>query len=101
MNEKICLELGVALWIIHVLIQGGLANAAFPSGYLFTPRDIQPMPKGLLFGRATSALANYVENFAPFVALDLGLMVSGHGGGYGARFGSLRAQSIFRSTCSA
>ena len=42
-----------------------------------------PQAKGALFGRATRALANYVENYGPFLALDLGLIVTGHDGGVG------------------
>jgi uncharacterized MAPEG superfamily protein len=38
----------------------------------------------LLFGRATRALANYVENLTPFVALALALIVTRRVGGSGA-----------------
>ena len=40
-------------------------------------------PRGCLYGRATRALANYIENFAPFVAADLGLIATQHTGGLG------------------
>jgi uncharacterized MAPEG superfamily protein len=36
------------------------------------------------YGRATRALANYVENFTPFVALALALIVTQRAGGAGA-----------------
>ena len=84
MSEILCLELGVVLWIVHVLVQGGIGNAVFPTGYLATARDAQATSNSVYFGRATRALANFVENFVPFVALDLGLIVTGHHGGYGA-----------------
>ncbi len=83
MSELVCLEIGVVLWLVHVLIQAGLGNSALSAAYLFSARDAPLKPKGVLFGRATRALANYVENFAPFVALDLALMVTNHGGGFG------------------
>lgn len=84
MSELVCLELSVVLWIVHVLIQGGIGNAVFPTGYLATARDKNLKSESVYHGRATRALANYVENFLPFVALDLGLIVSNHAGGYGA-----------------
>ncbi len=39
-------------------------------------------PKGVLWGRATRAFANYVENFVAFTALDLGLILSHHTAGF-------------------
>ena len=84
MSELVCLEISAALWMVHVLIQGGIANAVFPLGYLATARDKGEKSDNVYYGRATRALANYVENYAAFVALDLGLIVSGHAGGYGA-----------------
>ena len=84
MSELTCLELAVALWVVHVLIQAGAGNIELPSGYLFTSRDKPATASGLLFGRATRALANYVENFTPFVALALALIVTQRTGGAGA-----------------
>ena len=51
---------------------------------LFTPRDTQPVAKGLACGRATRALGNYVENYGPFIVLALALIATGQGGGLGA-----------------
>jgi uncharacterized MAPEG superfamily protein len=84
MSELTCLELSVVLWVVHVLIQAGAGSSAFPFGYLFTPRDEALAAKGLVFGRATRALANYVENLTPFVALALALIVTQRTGGSGA-----------------
>jgi uncharacterized MAPEG superfamily protein len=84
MSELTCLELSVALWVVHVLVQAGVGNAELPSGYLFTSRDKPAAAKGMLFGRATRALANYVENFTPFVAVALALIVTQRTGGSGA-----------------
>ncbi|HEX9168727.1 MAG TPA: MAPEG family protein [Roseiarcus sp.] len=84
MSELTCLELSVVLWIVHVLCQAGAGGSAFPFGYLFTSRDVAATPKGVLYGRATRALANYVENLTPFVALALALIVTQRAGGAGA-----------------
>jgi uncharacterized MAPEG superfamily protein len=74
LSELACLELSVLLWIVHVLVQATAQNAALPLSYLVGARDAPAEPKGpavQLAGRAKRALANYVENFTPFVALDL------------------------------
>jgi uncharacterized MAPEG superfamily protein len=84
MSELTCLELSVVLWVIHVLCQAGAGNVELPSGYLFTSRDKPAAASGLLFGRTTRALANYVENLTPVVALALALIVTQRAGGAGA-----------------
>jgi uncharacterized MAPEG superfamily protein len=84
MSELVCLEIGIVLWVVHVLVQAGYAGSALNPDYLVGPRDQTLSPKGLLYPRATRALANYVENFTPFVAADLGLIATQHTGGWGA-----------------
>jgi uncharacterized MAPEG superfamily protein len=85
MSELTCLEASVVLWLVHVLVQGAVGNAVLPTGYLATSRDAAPAAaKGVLYGRASRALANYLENLTPFVALALGLIVTQRGGGAGA-----------------
>jgi uncharacterized MAPEG superfamily protein len=84
MSELTCLELSVLLWIAHVLAQALTARAEFGDMFLFSPRDAQPAAKGVVCGRATRALANYVENLGPFVAMDLALIATQHTGGLGA-----------------
>jgi uncharacterized MAPEG superfamily protein len=84
MSELTCLESSVALWLVHVLVQATIGNVELPFGYLFTSRDKPAATSGLLFGRATRALANYVENLTPFVAVALALMVTQRTGGSGA-----------------
>ena len=84
MSELTCLELSVVLWVAHILGQALTARAEFGDAYLFTPRDARLQPKGVECGRATRALANYIENLVPFVALDLALIATQHTGGYGA-----------------
>ena len=84
MSELTCLELSIVLWVIHVVIQASVGNAELPSGYLFTSRDKLVSARGLLHGRATRALANYVENLTPFVAVALALIATQRTGGAGA-----------------
>jgi uncharacterized MAPEG superfamily protein len=84
MSELTCLMLRVILWLIHVVLQAVTGNAALPFGYLFTSRDKPVAVKGLQYGRATRALANYIENLVPFVALALALIVTRRTGGLGA-----------------
>ena len=84
MNELTCLELSVILWVVHVLTQALTARSEFGDDYLFTARDKEVKPKALSVGRATRALHNYIENLVPFVAMDLGLIATGHTGGIGA-----------------
>jgi uncharacterized MAPEG superfamily protein len=84
MSELTCLELSVVLWLVYVLTQALAARTEFGDAYLFTPRDTQPEAKGLACGRASRALANYVENYGPFIALALALIATGQHGGAGA-----------------
>ena len=81
MSELTCLELAAGLWFSHLFVQMGVAGRAFSSAYLFSSRDAQEAPNGLMWGRATRAFANYVENLVLFVALDLGLIVTHHTAG--------------------
>ncbi len=84
MSELLCLELSVLLWLVHVLCRILTARAEFGDAYLFGSRDEERTPKGMACGRAERALANYVENLVPFVALDLALIATGNTGGLGA-----------------
>jgi uncharacterized MAPEG superfamily protein len=54
----------------------GAAGRAFSTAYLFSSRDAELAPEGPIWGRATRALANYVENLVAFAAVDLGLIVT-------------------------
>jgi uncharacterized MAPEG superfamily protein len=84
MSELTCLELSVALWLFHILVQATIGNVELPFGYLFTSRDKPAAARGFLFGRACRALANYLENFTPFVAVALALIATQRTGGAGA-----------------
>jgi uncharacterized MAPEG superfamily protein len=81
LSELTCLELSLVLWFAHLFCQMGAAGRAFSTAYLFSSRDAQEPPKGLVWGRATRAFANYVENLVAFAALDLGLIVTHHTAG--------------------
>ena len=82
MSELTCLELALALWFIHLWCQMGTAGRAFSTAYLFSSRDAQTPPRGVMWARASRAFANYVENLVAFAALDLGLLVSHHSAGW-------------------
>jgi uncharacterized MAPEG superfamily protein len=84
MSELTCLELSVVLWLVHVLVQAAVGNAVLPSGYLATSRDKSAEAPGVLYGRSCRALANYLENFTPFVAVALALIATQRTGGAGA-----------------
>jgi uncharacterized MAPEG superfamily protein len=82
LSELTCLVLATALWFAHLWCQMGAAGAAFSTAYLFSSRDAPTPPKGVIWGRASRAFANYVENLVAFAALDLGLMVAHHPAGW-------------------
>jgi uncharacterized MAPEG superfamily protein len=81
MSAMTCLEAAIGLWFVHLLAQMGTAGGAFSTAYLFSSRDAQTPPKGLIWGRASRAFANYVENLVAFAALDLALVVTQHSAG--------------------
>ena len=83
-TELVCLELSVLLFVAHVVCQALVAQGEFGQAFLFSPRDNPPDAKGVLCGRATRALANFVENYGAFIAMDLALIATGHTGGWGA-----------------
>jgi uncharacterized MAPEG superfamily protein len=83
MSEVTCLELSVVLWFVHLACVLGAAQFAVPLGWRFSSRDKPAAPMGVLFGRANRALANYVENFTVFAALDLALIAIHQPGGWG------------------
>jgi uncharacterized MAPEG superfamily protein len=83
-TELIALELSVLLFVAHVVTQAFLARAEFGEKYLLGPRDENRAVKGVVAARSERALANFVENYGPFVALDLGLIATGQTGGLGA-----------------
>jgi uncharacterized MAPEG superfamily protein len=83
-TELTCLKLSLIMWLAHIVAQAAFAGGAMGLEYLSSPRDEKREGRGQLYGRATRALHNYTENFLPFVAADLGLIATGHTGGWGA-----------------
>lgn len=79
MNELVCLELAALLWFIHLLCQSALSGR--PQLWLIGSRDGPTPPQGLMAGRAARALANYMENFPVFAALDLAFIATRHPAG--------------------
>ena len=84
MTELTCLKLSLIMWLVHIVTQAAFGHSAKGVDYLAGPRDEPREPRGLLYGRASRALGNYTENFLPFAAADLGLIVTNHTGGWGA-----------------
>ncbi|HZZ87004.1 MAG TPA: MAPEG family protein [Caulobacteraceae bacterium] len=82
-TELAVLGWSMALFVVHMMVQAAPAlrdrGVAFNAG----PRD-DPKPLGSLGGRAQRAFDNYRETYPIFVALALGLMITGHGGGLAA-----------------
>ena len=81
MSELVCLELSVLLLNIHVFAQAGTAQGALTTPYLLSSRDKPRAPVGVLYGRATRALANSLESFPAFAALDLAFIALHQSGG--------------------
>ena len=71
--------LGLVMLAVHVLTATpdlGLETAV-------KPRDGNPQLSGVVSGRAKRAWLNFMETYPLFVALTLGLVVSGQTGGVG------------------
>ncbi|MGP8232538.1 MAG: MAPEG family protein [Methylovirgula sp.] len=86
--ELVALELSVALFIAHVLAQVLTQTGELGHDYLMSARDESRGTTSALAGRAKRALDNFLENYTPFVALDLALVATGRTGGLGA-FGAV------------
>jgi uncharacterized MAPEG superfamily protein len=84
MNEVVCLELSIVLWFAHILVQSAFANRSVGAKFLAGNRDDERPHADVGYARATRALRNYIENMVPFVAADLGLLVTHHAPEWGA-----------------
>lgn len=78
------LAASVVLLVVHIMLQGQTATRERGLDWNAGPRDGDPAPLGPLAGRAARALANYQETYPAFIALALGLAVTGQTGGLGA-----------------
>ena len=82
-TELTVLGWSFVLFLAHLMVQATPAlkdqGAAFNAG----PRD-DPPPLGITAGRAQRAFANFKETYPIFIALALGLAVTGRSGGLAA-----------------
>jgi uncharacterized MAPEG superfamily protein len=80
-------ELSLLCWSVILLLLQVVAQATAASDlgptYLFSPRDEQRESKSVIAGRLGRALNNLLETYPAFVALALGLIVTGKTGGLG------------------
>lgn len=83
-TELELLAWSTVLLVVHVMTQAQLVTRERGLDWNAGPRDVSPRPLGPLAGRAARALANFQEAYVVFVALALGLAVSGRAGGLGA-----------------
>jgi uncharacterized MAPEG superfamily protein len=72
----------VALLFVHIAVQGA-ASTARRGAWNAGPRDGDAPPLGVHGRRAERALRNYLETWPAFIALALGLAVTGRTGGAG------------------
>jgi uncharacterized MAPEG superfamily protein len=82
--ELTALELSVLLFLAHVATQTITKRTELGQTYMLGLRDASREAKGVTAGRAERALANFLENYPAFIALDLGLIATGRTGGWGA-----------------
>ena len=73
----------VVLLLAQVVAQAGAAADLGPK-YLFSPRDEDRVSHSVVAGRLLRALHNLLETYPAFVALALGLAVTGKTGGIAA-----------------
>lgn len=82
-TELLVLGWSTILLLVHVCLQGQLVTAERGLGWNAGARDGEQKPLGPLAGRAERASRNFLETYPAFVALALGLAVSGRSGGIG------------------
>jgi len=80
-TELTLLGASTILLFLHVMIQGQTATRDRGLAWNAGARDGAQQPLGPLAGRAARALANFQETYPAFVALALGLAVTGKTGG--------------------
>jgi len=84
-TELNILGISVILLVVHIMLQGQTATRDRGLAWNAGPRDgNDEKPLSPLAGRAARALANYQETYPAFVALALGLAITGQTGGLGA-----------------
>ena len=83
-TELTILGLSVILLIVHIGVQGQTVTKERGTEWNASARDEPQKPLGPLAGRAQRALDNYKETWPAYIALALGLSVTGQSGGIGA-----------------
>ena len=83
-TELMLLGWSVVLFFVHIMLQAQTMTKDAGAEWNMGARDGVPPVIGALAGRATRALSNFKESYPIFVALALGLAVSGRVGGIGA-----------------
>lgn len=84
-GELVVLGLSVVLLVAHIMIQGQLATADRGLDWNAGPRDnADEKPLSVRAARAQRTLDNFKETYPAFVALALGLAVTGATGGIGS-----------------
>lgn len=82
--ELALLGWSVVLLFAHIAIQGQAATRERGLDWNAGARDGEATPLGVSAGRAQRSLDNFKETYPAFVALALGLLLSGRAGGLGA-----------------
>ena len=82
-TELILLGWSVVLLFVHIMLQAQTMTRDRGPAWNMGPRDEAGAPLDPLAGRAERALANFKETWPIFIALALGLAVSGRVGGIG------------------
>ncbi|KQS46810.1 MULTISPECIES: MAPEG family protein [unclassified Sphingomonas] len=83
-TEMLLLGWSTVLLFAYVMIQGQTATRDRGLDWNAGPRDGDQKPLGEMAGRAERALKNFQETYPVFIALALGLAVTGRTGGIGA-----------------
>ncbi|MEM9756811.1 MAG: MAPEG family protein [Pseudomonadota bacterium] len=81
--ELTYLGLGVALLLVHVVVQSTLSDLSKGIGWALGPQD-ERREQNVFADRIERALKNYTETFAAYVALALALAVSERASGTSA-----------------
>ncbi|WP_182087257.1 MAPEG family protein [Aureimonas sp. ME7] len=82
-TELVLLGWSVVLLFVQIMLQGQLATRERGTDWNAGARDGEAKPLGTYAGRAARCLSNFQETYPAFVALALGLAVSGRTGGIG------------------
>ena len=83
-TELTLLGWSVILFFVQIMLQAQTMTKDAGAEWNMGARDGAPPAVGELAGRASRALANFKESYPIFIALALGLAVTGRIGGIGA-----------------